>query len=253
MFADDRAHTAGEADGSRWLATGAGTVLLATGTGMALGGHVPDPLTVLLTLSSTVLVVLTVPWRRGHRQAGTSLHDDVDPELGVGNGRAALATVDRELARAETHGTAFSLAVAEFDHEMFAVTSPRRARRILGRLFRGVADDIRLGDRVCRVQAAEHDLMIVVLPDTGTKGARTFTERLRSHAQRHLAAEGIRVDGRLRTRTLAHPGDADQIVDLQRRLQVLDGVDALIRDVAVRPVRMPRQPPEMVATRGRGQ
>lgn len=244
MFTNDRAHTNGEAHGGRWLAAGAGVAALATATIMTLGGHGPDVPTVVLTLATAVLVSLTAGWWRDHRRAGPSLHDDVDAELGVGNGRAALATVDRELVRAQTHGSTFSLAVAEFDREMFADISPRRARRILGRLFRGVADDVRLGDRVCRVRAAEHDLMVVVLPDTGTQGVRTFTERLRSQAQRCLAAEGIRHDGRLRTRILAHPGNAQQIVDLHRRLQVLDGVDALIRDVAVRPVRMPRRSPD---------
>lgn len=242
MFTDERTQATGDGDGRRWLAIGAGVALLATGTGMALGGRTPDPLTAVLTLATTVLVLLAWRWRHDHRRAGASLHDDVDPELGVGNGRAALAAVGCELARTETHGSTFSLSVAEFDHELFATTSPRRARRVLGRLFRGVADDVRLGDRVCRVRAADHDLMVVVLPDTGAQGARTFTGRLRSHAQRHLAAEGISVEGRLRIRTMAHPRDGEQIVDLHRRLQVLDEADALIRDIAIQPVRMPRRP-----------
>lgn len=242
MFADDRSNPGSSADGGRWVAVGAGVALLATATGMALGRHAPDTRTVVLTLAATLLGFLVVRWVRDHRRAGTSLHDDVDHELGVGNGRAALAMVDRELVRARIHGSAFSLAVAEFDHELFAALSHRRARRLRGRLFRGVADDVRQGDRVCRVRAAGRDLMVVVLPDTGQRGARTVSEQLRSLAQQRLAAVGIGLEGRVRVRAMAHPRDTEQVVDFHRRLQVLEDAEALIRDIEVEPVRMPRRP-----------
>lgn len=223
--------------GGRLLTAAGMTATLVVAALMLLQGHAPDPWTALLVAAAATVVVTMAPRLRARRSPGAPLHDDVDPQTGVGNARAALALVDRELDRAANYESVFSLAVVEFDHDLFASTPSRQVRRTMGTLYHGVADDVRLGDRVCRIEAADRDLMLVVLPDTGSQGARTFTERLLAQVEHHLATEGLSVVGMLRTDTLSHPGDDEALAALRRRLSVLDGADALIRDLEVGPAR----------------
>ncbi len=220
----------------RWTALAGTAMLAAVGVGAAMlgTGHALDPGTasvgVLLVLATgAVAIGDLVPRRRI-----PDLHDEVDADTGVGNARAALALLDRESDRARTYGSVFSVAVLEVERPLFAGLHPRRAHRVLVDLVRGVAGDVRAGDRVCRVPTTDRELVAVVLPDTGATGARTFAERMLAQARRHLLAEGLPPHGHVRTEVLTHPGDERGVALLQRRLEVLEGTDALVRDVTIR-------------------
>lgn len=201
---------------------------------MVVGGQLPDPATAALVASLAVAVGAA---RRGglvlHRRGRAPALDDVDPATGVGNARAVLALLDREVVRARSYGSLFSVAVLEVDRPVFAGVHPRRAHRVLVDLVRGVAADVRAGDRVCRVSTSDRELVVVVLPDTGATGARTFADRLLTHARRQLRTEVAPPDAHLRTEVLSHPDDRAGLDRLRRRIEVLEGTDALIRDVTV--------------------
>lgn len=206
-------------------------------TGVALGmlgaGRPLDPWTMLVTAALAVSVA-SAPWAQLRRRATPALFEDVDERTGVGTARAVLTLLDRELDRTRSYGSTFSLAVLELDRAMFAGVTPRRTTRLLSGLVTGLAGDVRLGDRVCHASASDRELVVVVLPDTGAQGARTFVSRLVEHTQRHLAAEGVAFEGHMRAEPLSHPDDLPEMQRLQRRLEVLEGTEALIRDVAVR-------------------
>lgn len=192
---------------------------------MVVRGHAPDPLTTVLT----VLVVLGAASLRGAglgRRGG--LHDEVDRETGVGNARGALSLLEREATRADNYGSLFSIAVVDLSRTVFAGLPRRRASRILAELLRGVADDVRTDDRVCRVTTSDRELVVVVLPDTGAGGARQFTDRLVAHTQQHLAARNLPIGGALRAELMTQPEDQDAIQRFTRRLQVLVGAEARI-------------------------
>ena len=208
------------------------------GAAMVRGGRLPDLPTVALVSALAVAVGAGRPGRLLRARRGRTTFDEVDPATGVGNARAVLALLDREAVRARSYGSLFSVAVLEVDRPVFAGLHPRRADRVLVDLVRGVATDVRTGDRVSRVSTSDRELVVVVLPDTGATGARTFAERLLARARRHLLTEGAPPHGHVRTEVLSHPDDAVGLTRLQRRIEVLDGTDALIRDVPVSRVQL---------------
>ena len=216
-------------------AIGAAVAAITVAGGMLVTGRTVDLWTAAL-VAAVSLTLTTAPWATlaGRRRTNPALFEEVDKRTGVGTARAALSLLDRELERARNYDSAFSLAVLELDRGMFTTMSPRRAHKLISALVIGLASDVRLGDRVCHATASDRELVVVVLPDTGVQGAHTFVGRLVTHTQRHLADEGLAFDGHVRAEALSHPDDLAPMERLRRRLEVLDGTEALIRDVAVR-------------------
>lgn len=193
---------------------------------MTVQGRTPDPLTAVLT----ILVVLGAASLRGAGlgRRGLGLHDEIDSETGAGNARGALSLIEREVTRAGTHGSLFSIAVVDISRTVFVDVTRRRIHRVLAELLQGVADDVRTDDRVCRVATSDRELVVVVLPDTGTAGARQFTDRLVAHTQQHLATHTLPVDGSLRAEIMTMPEDHEAIQRFTRRLEVLVGTETRI-------------------------
>lgn len=218
----------------RGIGIGALAATACIGTTMLLQGRAVDPWSLLLVAPLLVTAASLGDRLRLPRRRARGLHDELDPETGVANGRAALAMLDREADRSRNYGSVLSIAVLEVAQDALRTVPPRRGTRVWGQLLRLVADDVRMGDLVCRVPTADGEMVVVMLPDTGAEGARQFTQRLLAMAQRHLLAAGLPIDGHVSAQPLTRPGDDEAIARLQRRLQVLDGADALIRDVDVR-------------------
>lgn len=190
---------------------------------MVVRGHAPDP----LTAGATLLLAAAATGVRG-AGLGRCLHDEVDRETGVGNARGALSLIERETTRAGNYGSLFSVAVVDISRTVFGDVPKRRTTRILRELLQGVADDVRTDDRVCRVTTSDRELVVVVLPDTGTSGAKQFTDRLVAHTQQHLAAHTLPIDGSLRAEIMTGPDDHDTVRRFTRRLEVLLGAEDLI-------------------------
>ena len=204
------------------------------GTVMLVRGQQLDLWTLALTLPALVGALAFGRVTGGTSPQGALLRSERDEDTGVGNGRAALTVIERERDRAASHGSAFSIAVVDIARDAFADLTPRRATRVLATLLQNVAGDVRIGDQVCRVGTSDRELAIVLLSDTGAEGARMFTDRLTSHTQRHLVAQGLPIDGLVRADTLTLPGDEDEVARFERRLQVLVGTEDLIQGVKVR-------------------
>lgn len=208
-----------------------GMVMIGRGQGL-------DPFTCLFTLLLVWGVVSVHRSGLVQRRGACGLHDEVDAATGVGNARAALASLEREMSRAGSHGSLFSVVVVDIGREAFAAVSPRRGVRVLSDLVRGIADDVRSSDRVCRVATSDRELIVVMLPDTAASGARLFTDRLVSHAQRRLGAQlGTTVVHGVRAQVMSQPNDHDEVDRLHRRLQVLVGTEELVLGDAARPRR----------------
>lgn len=171
----------------------------------------------------------------GRRQPAPGLHDEIDRETGVGNARAALTLIERETSRAASHGSLFSVVVLDVGRDTLAELHPRHSTRVLGDLLRGIADDVRSGDRVCRVATSDRELIVIVLPDTGAGGARLFTNRLVPHVRQRLAEQGGgSLDQALRAEVVTGPDDGIAVERLQRRLQVIVGTEELVLGAAAR-------------------
>lgn len=224
--------------------------VVAVAVAMVVRGHVPDPLTAVLTL----LVVAGAASLRGAGlgRRGLGLHDEVDRETGVGNARGALSLIERETTRAGNYGSLFSIAVVDVSRTVFDGVPRRRGTRILRELLQGVADDVRTDDRVCRVATSDRELLVVVLPDTGAGGAGQFTDRLVAHTQQHFSAHALPVEGSLRAEIMTQPDDHDDVRRFSRRLEVLLGAEDLIHH-GVRVRSRPRGVAHETASAGSGQ
>ena len=214
------------------VATAAGGLAAAVAVAMTTSGRAPDPWTTALAASLVLAGAALVRGGYLPRRRAPGTLDEVDPDTGVGNARAVLSLLDRETTRARSYDSLFSVAVLEVDRLAFAGLHPRRAHRLLVDLVRSVATDVRVGDRVSRVSTSDRELVVVLLPDTGATGARTFAERVLAGAREQLLSEGAPPDGHLRTEVLSHPEHTAGLERLRRRVEVLEVTDALIRDVA---------------------
>ncbi len=219
-----------------WIAAAVvGGVMVARGDGLD-----PSTFVFAVMLAWAVASVRASRPLAGRRPA-PGLHDEIDRETGVGNARAALTLIERETSRAASHGSLFSVVVLDVGRDTLAGLHPRHGTRILGDLLRGIADDVRSGDRVCRVATSDRELIVIVLPDTGASGARLFTNRLVPHVKQRLAEEGgLSTDQTLRAEVVTAPDDGVAVERLQRRLQVIVGTEELVLGAGARRPRDPR-------------
>lgn len=213
-----------------WIAAAVvGGMMVARGNGL-------DP--------STFVFAVTLAWAVASmrvsrplvgRRSASGLHDEIDQETGVGNARAALTLIERETGRAASHGSLFSVVVLNVGRDRLVGLHPRHRARILGDLLRGIADDVRSSDRVCRVATSDREQIVIVLPDTSASGARLFTNRLVPHVRQRLADQGGRsIDQTLPAEVVTAPGDGVAVERLQRRLQVIVGTEELVLGAAAR-------------------
>lgn len=221
---------------------GALAVAAVVGGTMVATGRPLDPWSTALALALAWATVAAS--RAGVLPSSRDRRADEPPA--IGDGRLALDLVESELSRA-THGGVFSVAVVEVGHAVLTGLADRRAARVMDDLVRALARDTRLDDRVCRASASDRDVVVVVLPDTGARGAAALTSRLHEQVRRHLVAAGVSPHDEVRTAVLTHPTDRRELLALRRRLEVLDGSQALIEDVRMRG-RQPRPVDEPTMT-----
>lgn len=221
-----------------------GTLAVAAVVGgtMVATGRPLDPWSVALAVALTLAGSAAA--RRGRVALGR--RDGVDDTSTIGDGRLALDLIEAELTRSADGGV-FSVAVVEVGHATFDGVADRRVARVLDELVHALARDTRLDDRVCHTAASDRELVLVVLPDTGVRGARALTARLHEQVRRHLVAADLSPGDDVRTTVLTHPADRRDLLALRRRLEVLDGSQALIEDVRIRG-RRPRPVDEPTVT-----
>lgn len=123
------------------------------------------------------------------------LIDELDEETGLGNSRAVVNAIERELNRAKRYSTTFGVVIASFDD-----IEGRRARSRLRELGTRVGRSVRASDHAAHVRADGHHQIVIVLPETGESGASTVSGNL-------VTLLGPLVEGEVDVTTVVDRGD----------------------------------------------
>jgi diguanylate cyclase (GGDEF)-like protein len=115
-----------------------------------------------------------------------------DPVTGLTNRRGGEEALAREVSRARRGGTPLSLVLFDIDH--FKSINDQGGHAVGDRVLRGISDILgasqRGSDLAMRWGGEE---FLVLLPDVGLSGARTFAERVREHVQNLVVADAGRI------------------------------------------------------------
>ncbi|HXE79328.1 MAG TPA: diguanylate cyclase [Vicinamibacterales bacterium] len=115
-----------------------------------------------------------------------------DPVTGLTNRRGGEEALAREVARARRSGSPLSLVLFDIDH--FKSINDQAGHAVGDRVLRGISDILsasqRGSDLAMRWGGEE---FLVLLPDVGLAGARTFAERVREHVQNLVVADAGRI------------------------------------------------------------
>lgn len=140
------------------------------------------------------------------------IYDEVDDLTGVGNARSLLSLADREAARAQRYQTTFSLGLLRLDASVLEGLSTRQSDRVVRKFFGEVDRAVRTTDKVTRMATDEAEELAIILPETGSEGARIFVERARAGLADTLGDMGVEVDEQtLRGRWMTLPGDEEDL------------------------------------------
>ena len=115
-----------------------------------------------------------------------------DPVTGLTNRRGGEEALAREVSRARRGGAPLSLVLFDIDH--FKSINDQAGHAVGDRVLRGISDILsasqRGSDLAMRWGGEE---FLVLLPDVGLSGARTFAERVREHVQNLVVADAGRI------------------------------------------------------------
>jgi diguanylate cyclase (GGDEF)-like protein len=111
-----------------------------------------------------------------------------DPVTGLANRRGGEEALAREVSRARRSGAPLSLALFDIDH--FKNINDQSGHAVGDRVLRGISEILaasqRGSDLAMRWGGEE---FLVLLPDVGIAGARTFAERVRENVQNMMVAD----------------------------------------------------------------
>jgi len=133
-------------------------------------------------------------WAVGQLRASMEkldLYDQIDDATGMLNARALFQTIDMEQSRALRYKTLFSVSVVEVPSAAFDSLGRRKRAALLKELGRNVSDGIRGADRAGHGIETGRHLLVVVLPNTGSEGARVFTTTLVGKLEEWLTKRGL--------------------------------------------------------------
>jgi diguanylate cyclase (GGDEF)-like protein len=115
-----------------------------------------------------------------------------DPVTALTNRRGGEEALAREVARARRSGTALSLVLFDIDH--FKNINDQAGHAVGDRVLRGISEILsasqRGSDLAMRWGGEE---FLVLLPDVGLAGARTFAERVRENVQNLVISDAGRI------------------------------------------------------------
>ena len=85
-----------------------------------------------------------------------------------------------------------------------------------------IATSIRTVDRGVHARDDERHRFVVILPETGTEGARTFASRLAGRLGEQLRRRSVRLEDDLAFSALTFPGDESSFDSLRAEFQEID-------------------------------
>lgn len=140
------------------------------------------------------------------------LYDQIDDATGLFNARFFLQDTDLEMSRSKRYQSIFSISVVEIPAAVFQPLSRRQRAGVLRELGRVLRSSVRTVDRVVHGYDSEWHKVAIVLPETGSEGVRTFTERLAAKLQEFLQGRGVPMSGgKVQARSIVYPGDEDDL------------------------------------------
>lgn len=147
-------------------------------------------------------------------------YDQIDDETALFNARFLLQVTDLERSRAARYRTIFS--VVEVAVPVAALTGLSRRRRVAALRDLGgvVRDAVRTVDQASHARDEIRHRLVVVLPETGSEGAKVLAERLATRVASYLAERGL--ESEVTRSWLTFPGDEARLDALRGEFAEID-------------------------------
>jgi GGDEF domain-containing protein len=154
------------------------------------------------------------------------LYDQIDDTTGLYNARFFLQDTDLEMSRARRYRTIFSVSVADIPATALAPLRRRQRAGTLRQLGRMIAASVRTVDRAAHGSDVNRYRLAVVLPETGSEGARVFTERFVERIADYLRRRGAAITpDRIGRATLSYPDDEAAFANLRAEFAAIDRLE----------------------------
>lgn len=127
--------------------------------------------------------------------AKLELYDLIDDATGLNNARFFLQDTDLEMSRAGRYQTLFSVAIVDVPADCLAGLTRRKQAAALRDLGQMLRSSVRGMDRPVHAENQQGHKFAVILPETGTEGAKTFAARLAIKVGAFLAERGGELKG----------------------------------------------------------
>jgi GGDEF domain-containing protein len=150
------------------------------------------------------------------------LYDQVDDTTKLNNARFFLENTDMEMSRSRRYQTIFSVATVDVPRAALAQLSGRQERSVMRDLGGMIATSIRTVDRGVHGRDEQRHRFVVILPETGNEGARTFASRLAGRLAEQLKRRSVRLEDDLAFSALTFPGDESSFDSLRAEFQEID-------------------------------
>lgn len=150
------------------------------------------------------------------------LYDQVDDTTKLNNARFFLENTDMEMSRSKRYQTIFSVATVEVPRAALTTLSGRQERSVLRDLGGMIATSIRTVDRGVHARDEQRHRFAVILPETGSEGARTFAQRLATRLGEQLRRRNVPIENDLAFSALTFPGDESSFSSLRGEFEQID-------------------------------
>jgi GGDEF domain-containing protein len=178
-----------------------------------------------LILSRTVAYLAIGGWAASQLESSLDkleLYDQVDDTTKLNNARFFLENTDMEMSRSSRYQTIFSVATVDVPRAALAPLTGRQERSVLRDLGGMIATSIRTVDRGVHARDEERHRFVVILPETGSEGARTFASRLAGRLGEQLRRRNVRIEDDLAFSALTFPGDESSFDSLRTDFKEID-------------------------------
>lgn len=151
------------------------------------------------------------------------LFDQIDDATGLYNARFFVQDTDLEVSRSQRYQTLFSVTIVDFPVEALDRLGGRQRKATLRELGRLLRESVRTVDRAIHALAGDRHRIAVVLPETGTEGARIFSERLADRLHEFLEGRGAKLDrDAVRQVAFTYPDEEDRLIAMRDEFAAIE-------------------------------
>jgi len=153
------------------------------------------------------------------------LYDQVDDETKLSNARFFLENTDMEMSRSRRYQTVFSVGTVEVPRSALEAISSRQKRSVLRDLGGLLEASVRNVDSAVHARDDLHHRFAVILPETGSEGARIFTQRLAHNLEEQLSRKSVSLKGDLAYSAMTFPDDESSFDRVRADFQQIDQIE----------------------------